>query len=140
MLLPMLIKNRIFAVAALGLLVAGCAGQSSELPPDYGSVNAEKTLGLQDFEPGDEAMSCAAISDEMIQIDGQVAGYKGNIKANLKKNQIAGYVAGTLFLPAVLATENNSEDKDAIAELIARKDVLIGLNRVKNCASLGDFN
>ncbi|RVU39170.1 hypothetical protein EOI86_07940 [Hwanghaeella grinnelliae] len=122
-----------FAVAAT-MLVA-CARNAPALPKDSSSINAEGSLSTEDFSDADIAMSCEQIDVEQDRIRTDAAAYGQEIAKNRGQNQAAGYVAGVLFPPALLATVHNDAEKAELDALQARFDVIQALKRVKNCPS-----
>jgi hypothetical protein len=54
------------------------------------------------------------------------------IQSNRQQNEVAGYMAVYLILPAV-AMESNADEKNDIAALQQRQDVLRKLVAVKKC-------
>jgi hypothetical protein len=117
----------------LTLLLAGCATAAPPLPPDTTGVNSQHHLSLADFSTQDAAMSCVDIAAERSQITAQLHEANANIQANRTKNQVAGYI-GVVAMPlALLATEGNDADKQALQKAYARQDTLIELGHVKAC-------
>lgn len=117
------------------LIAAGCARNAPELPQDRSSVNAVNGLTKHDFLERDLAMDCAAIVSENKSIRAEADKYNATIQGNRQNNQVAGYIAGVLFLPAALATEQNTAEKARLDKLQHRFDTLQKLKRFRSCSS-----
>lgn len=120
------------AVLLAGLL-AGCTRGAPDLPPDTSSVNAERQLSEADFSSEDLSLTCADLYREQDAIAAEAETYNASIEGNRQKNQVAGYIAGVVFLPAIVATEHNDAEKADLDRLQERFDLVQGLKRIKNC-------
>lgn len=130
------LPSRISLFAALFVFAAGgCARSAPELPPDYGSVDAPKRLSIGDFSKADMKMSCPDLDREFALLSKKMEALDHQIRSKHGSNQAAGYIAGVLFPPALLAMESSSEQKQALDQHQDRSDTLLALKRVKNCAS-----
>ncbi len=122
---------------AFGVLVAaalcGCAMKAPELPPDTTGSTSTRHLTAQDFAATDNALSCAQIADQRSALQIGIDKANADIAANRHGNQTAGYIGAALFPPALLATEGNYSDKDAINAAYQRLDVLNQLSVLKAC-------
>ena len=127
--------RQIAICATASLLLAACAGTAPSLPPDRSSVNATHSLSESDFEKQDLALSCAMIKDENDRIRAEANKFNNAINKNSKNNQVAGYITGVLFLPAVLATKQNTAEKENLDALQLRFDTLQRLKRFRDCSS-----
>ncbi len=127
-------KNSLL-LAAAAVVLAACARTAPELPRDMSSVNAEETVSAEAFSAQDVALSCDEILVEQDRIREDASQYNQEIKKNRGKNQAAGYVAGVLFPPALLATVHNDAEKAELDALQQRFDTIQGLKRLKSCPS-----
>ena len=114
--------RQIAICATASLLLAACAPTAPSLPPDRSSVNATHSLSESDFEKQDLALSCAMIKYENDGIRAKANKFNNAINKNSKNNQVAAYIARVLFLPAVLATKQNTAEKENLDALQLRFD------------------
>ena len=77
-------------------------------------------------------MSCDDIAAEWRKTTDAMHTANGMIEANRTRNQIAGYFAA-LYLVPVVFTVNNDKEKDEIATLYERHDMLIKLAALRHC-------
>lgn len=127
-------SNRLRRLAIIAPLLSGCATSAPTLPADTTSIDRQSTVALSDFPAKDQAMSCQDIAAERQMIENGKAAANSEIEGNRTRNQVAGYLGGLYVLP-LLATENNTAEKDKIAVLYQRQDTLIRLAAVKHCPS-----
>ena len=115
------------------LLLAGCVSEAPPLPQDTTGTTSTHLLSPADFTSVDLALSCADIATERTELKAKMDTANANIKANRVNNEVAGYIAGVVFLPALIATEGNYADKDAIKAAYGRQDTLDKLTALKKC-------
>ncbi len=115
-------------------LVVGCARSAPQLPPDYGSVHSKENLTLENFSEEDRLRTCDTVERDMAAIISEVKSVESGIEAKHRSNEVAGYFAGVLFPPLILATDHSTEAKKILEQRQARWDQLLVLKRVKNCA------
>jgi hypothetical protein len=118
-------------LAASALALGACAAPAPSLPPEAGLVTT-----LSAPSAADAAKSCEDLAAEWRETHARGAEANAAIAANRGHNQAVGYVAAVLFPPLALASEHNSAEKERLAELQARRDVLIGLARARSCPPL----
>ncbi len=121
-------------VALAVLVVAGCARPAPELPQDYGSVDANAILLAEDFSRADLGLSCDGIDREMSALSAEMRTLDSKIRGKHGSNEAAGYIAGVLFPPAILATDSGEGEKQALDAHQARRDEFVALKRLKSCA------
>ncbi len=125
--------SKVVFVAAM-IALAACARSAPELPPDYGSVNAQAQLSAADFAESDLRMTCGDIVSEQEDMTREARNLTGVIEGNRGRNQIAGYFGG-LFLFPLLAVKENPAEKRKLDTMQARWDTLTQLKRFKQCDS-----
>jgi len=119
--------------ALFALFLAGCATAAPPLPADTTGVTSQRHMSLADFSPQDANMACVDIAAERTRITAQLDEANANIQANRTRNEVAGYIGVVANPLALLATEGNDSDKDAMQRGYARQDTLIKLAQVKGC-------
>lgn len=127
-------RRFILSLFAAGALAA-CARGAPELPPDYGSVNSSERLTIHHFTEDQLKLTCSEIGDGLTALNEAKDKHEAEIKSKRQQNQTAGYIAGLLFLPALLATDNSTEAKSGLDDIQTRRDTLIALERFKKCAA-----
>ena len=120
-------------ISALSLL-ASCAASAPPLPADTTASNKQHSLSASDFSAADMALDCNAIQTEQLANASKIDTDNEAIKSNRRQNEVAGYLGGILIVPLV-ATESNSAEKDEIASLQHRQDILRSLATLKECRS-----
>jgi hypothetical protein len=103
------------------------------VPEDTTGTNKRRTLSLSEFSPADAALDCNAIQAEQTANIAKIAQDNLAIQSNRQQNEVAGYMAALFVLP-IVATESNSDEKNDIAALQQRQDVLRKLVAVKKCS------
>lgn len=111
-----------------------CARNAPDLPPAY-SENSKsdivKSLGITDEQ---QAYSCDKIKLRQDEVLVQYQKNENVIKSNRTQNQVAGYFGAVLFLPALIAVENDGSAKETLDALQRRKDQLNFLAKDKKCS------
>jgi phage shock protein A len=125
---PSTIKARVTA-ALVVLTLSGCASSAPALPADTTGTTSLGHVSAADFTVEDMKLSCGQIRTERSDLKAQMDQANANIRANRTRNQVAAYIGG----PALLATEGNYADKDAIKAAYARQDILDKLAVLKGC-------
>ena len=124
--MPSYSRSRLLIGLLAVTVVAACARRAPDLPADYGSVSAERRLTAQDFRDADLQRTCSDIDTELAILDTKMNELDDGIRAKSGSNQAAGYVAGVIFPPAILATDNSAEAKLSLDEHQARAGRLVG--------------
>ena len=78
-------------------------------------------------------MTCTDIALEQNTNTSKINADNRSIEANRQRNETAGYLGGMLILPLVAIQQNDAE-RDEIAHLQQRQDVLRDLAVVKHCS------
>lgn len=125
-------SNKLFVVG-LVLVLAACNRPAAELPPDYGSVTARKTVTLAGFSEADKALGCAEIDSQRSALKTEADELTSKVMSHRQNNQTAGYIGGVLFAPALFALELSEDDKAALDRIQGREDALIKLKSIKRC-------
>ena len=79
--------------------------------------------------------SHAEIAGELTLLECEHALQSRDITDKRQQNQLAGYIGGVFFLPALLATDNNTEAKNKIENINRAKDKLYQAQVFKKCPS-----
>lgn len=123
-----------FFVGLLAVTVLmACARRAPDLPPDYGSVAAGRVLPTEAFNENDLQRTCGGIDAELTMLSAKMKTLDDGIRAKSGSNQAVGYIAGVIFPPAILATDNSAEAKQSLDELQSCRDYLILLKRYRDC-------
>jgi hypothetical protein len=80
-----------------------------------------------------QKMTCADINADIERLAQQDGYLDEQIRRHRGKNQTAGYIAATLFLPVILATESNNRTKGLLDQNQIRRDHLVVAFRGKHC-------
>ena len=115
------------------LFAGGCAVGARDLPEDYGSIDAWKRLRVEDFDPATAQLTCAEIAVELKLLESEHALQVRDITDKRTQNQVAGYIGGVFFLPALLATDNSTEAKNKIENINRAKDKMYQSQVFKKC-------
>jgi len=123
--------NRLF----IGVLVlTGCATAPPELPQDYRSIGATKSLVESDFGSSDLEKNCGDIEQEKTEL----AEHRQEIEQELKKQrnseQAAGFIAALVLPPALLFMDQNADVEDQIHAIQKRLDKVAQLHHFKQCS------
>lgn len=129
------IKPAAFAVIATMLIVTGCARNAPSLPPDLEGDASAISTAMSNVPQDIQQMTCKQINAEIENLAEHDSYLEQQIKENRGKNQVAGYIAGVIFLPALLATENDDGTKTLLDENQKRRDHLVVAYRGNNCPS-----
>jgi hypothetical protein len=115
------------------LLIAGCARNAPPLPPDLSHLPPEQRLLTGDAESPEGRMDCLALQQEAALNRAQIRQYEGVILANRGHNQAVGYIAGVVFVPALLAVKNDDDAKKNLDQLQAKADRIDRLGKARSC-------
>jgi 4-hydroxy-3-methylbut-2-enyl diphosphate reductase IspH len=127
--------KRILLSVVTCIFIVGCATSARELPNDYGSIDSNKRLHLEDFDVSTATLTCAEVDKELEVLEDTSDQYIQIIKGNRKHNQVVGYIGSVFFLPVYLATDNDLEAKEKIRQINKAKDELYKLKAYKKCVS-----
>jgi hypothetical protein len=78
-------------------------------------------------------MACDEINQELTNLTIHDSQLEAQIHGNRGQNQAAGYIAGVIFLPAVLAADNDKSAKGLLDRNQTHRDHLILAQKVKGC-------
>ena len=121
-----------FILGILLLTIGACASSAPPLPMDTTASNSRGIVSQRSFTASDLSKNCADIKMEQMSNADKMASDNKAIAANRKQNEVAGYLGGMILVP-LIATENNSAEKDDIAMLQRRQDVLLKLSAFRQC-------
>lgn len=79
------------------------------------------------------AMNCRQINQEIEHLAENDSELEQQIQSNRGRNQVAGYIAGVIFLPALLAVDNDSGTKSLLDQNQHYRDELVIAYRGKDC-------
>jgi hypothetical protein len=126
------LSNRLI-VLGLILVLAACSRPAADLPPDYGSVSARKTVTLSEFSESDRKLACPDIDLQRAALKVEADELTGKVMSHRQNNQTAGYIGAVLFPPVLFALELSEDDKAALDRIQGREDALIKLKSIKRC-------
>jgi hypothetical protein len=125
------IRNNV--VVARLLMLGACARASPDPPPDLGRLPPAQRLLPGDLESPEAQLDCAALKVQRESNRTQASDLGVVIAGHRQQNQAAGYIAGVLFPPALLAVQNDTGAKQTLDELQKRNDRLDRLSAAKGC-------
>jgi hypothetical protein len=125
------IPNR--AIVAALLLLGSCARPSPELPPDLSRLPPAQRLLPGDLESPEAQLDCSALKAQIEGNRTKATELGGVIVSHRQQNQAAGYIAGVLFPPALLAVKSDTDIKQTLDELQRQSDRLDRLSVAKGC-------
>ncbi|CAN0493646.1 unnamed protein product, partial [Phaeothamnion confervicola] len=120
----------------LALVIAGCARNSTALPPDLGHLPPAQRLVHGDAESPEAKLSCTELKEEGGRIHLAASQNEATIAGNRGHNQAVGYAGGVLFAPLLLAARNDDAAKQSLDELQAKKDRVDRLLKAKGCGPM----
>lgn len=127
------LRNKTFCLFA-AFIVVGCARSAPVLPPDTsGGDPAAISKTMLSVPLFIKAMSCTEINSEFENLAKNDQALEKQIHSNRHKNQTAGYIAGVIFPPMLLAVDNDDSSKNLLDQNQFRRDQLIITFRAKNC-------
>lgn len=126
--------NRWCAVGTIALVMAcgGCSTSAPPLPADTTALNRKAELKVSDFSAEDAALSCNVIESERVGLRQAMEQANADIRSNRSSNQTAVYFSA-FFLPALVATKANEEEKNLLVRAQARIDILNKLHIFNKC-------
>ncbi len=117
-------------------VIYGCARTAPELPPDY-ILNMESPKALlSQVPPLIRGMTCDEINQDLTNLSMHDSQLEAEIQGNRGKNQTAGYIAGVLFFPAILAVDNDKSTKSLLDQNQKHRDHLIFAQKAKGCSPI----
>ena len=122
-------------LASLILVIAvyGCARTAPELPLNYTYNTGSSKELLSQVSLPIRGMTCDKIKQELSDLSVRDSQLEAKIHGNRDKNQAAAYIAGVIFLPAILAVDNDNSAKIFLDLNQKYRDQLIFGQRVKGC-------
>lgn len=125
---------------ALSALLAGCARSAPNLPADYQGDRAALDRAMTKVPANVLALNCGQINQEIERLAENDSALDRQIQSNRGQNQVAGYIAGVFFLPAILAVDSDSGTKNLLDQNQLYRDNLVVAFRGKKCpVTRGDF-
>lgn len=127
------LRNKSFLLISAFILV-GCARSAPVLPPDTSSDDPTAlSKAMLSVPPSIKAMSCTEINSEFENLAKNDQVLEEQIHSNRHKNQTAGYIAGVIFPPLLLAVDNDDSAKGLLDKNQYYRDQLIITFRAKKC-------
>ncbi|MDP6031577.1 MAG: hypothetical protein QGH78_03860 [Alphaproteobacteria bacterium] len=115
------------------IAIYGCARTAPELPPNYThNAGSPKELLSQVFLPI-RGMTCDEIKKQLTNLSMHDSQLETEIHGNRGKNQASAYIAGVIFLPAILAVDNDKRAKILLDQNQKYRDELIFGQKAKDC-------
>ncbi|MCG8490057.1 MAG: hypothetical protein MI743_00445 [Sneathiellales bacterium] len=127
-------KKRLFLSALMLGALCACARSAPDLPPDLQAKSAGEAAEILKITDKDLALDCTQIQEEMQNLKKEHDIHETTIRTLRGQNQAATYL-GLFFLPAYLATDNNSVEKEKLDAIQKRFDQLYYLKKVKKCTA-----
>ncbi|MPY68867.1 MAG: hypothetical protein GEU92_02145 [Alphaproteobacteria bacterium] len=130
--------NRLGPAVVLALFAAACSRAAPELPPDITSVEGRNDNTPAAYQEAELALSCEEIDARLFEISQAMDELEGTVAGNRRKNQTIGYIGAVLFMPLMLAAEENAAEKKALDDHQGTRDRLFGLRAMKRCPLRSD--
>jgi hypothetical protein len=124
----------------LGLVLAGCARNAPQLPPDLSHLPPEQRLLVGDAESEEGKLDCAQLREEAANANAASRQLEGIISSNRGYNTAIVYGSTFLFLPLALAARNDKEAKDSLDRLQVRRDRIDRVAKAKSCGAMPSSN
>jgi len=125
-------SSRFAGLVFAALLTGACAREAPSLPAES-AASSESILGS--LPENVRSLTCGRIAAALAKLaehDRQLESVIGN---NRSGNQAAGYIAGVIFPPAILAAENNGAEKTQLDRNQKKRDELLLAQKAKRCAA-----
>ena len=102
------LRSSISVALVLGVLSVGCARPAPPIPETAKALNQTLEQAVANLPASTRSLSCRDIGLKMDARKEHDSRLNQQIQSNRKKNQVAGYIGGVLFPPALLAIDNDS--------------------------------
>ncbi len=129
------LRSSISVALVLGVLLVGCARPAPPLPETVKALNQTLEQAVANLPASTRSLSCRDIGLKMDALKEHDSRLNQQIQSNRGKNQVAGYIGGVLFPPALLAVDNDSLRKALLDQNQLRRDELIVAQSAKNCTA-----
>lgn len=127
------------AALVLAVVLAGCARNAPQLPPDLSHLPPEQRLLVGDQESPEGKLTCPELKEEAVKANTASRQLEGIIASNRGYNTAIIYVSS--FLPPLaLAARTDEEAKTSLDSLQARRDRIDRLAKAKNCVAMPSSN
>ena len=131
----MLLRTSTSICLFLALFVVGCARSAPPLPSSTSNSDETKEQVIARLPITTRNINCKEIFLELEGLKEHDSKLSIQIQGNRGTNQAAGYIGGVLFLPALLAVENDKSAKAMLDQNQYRRDQLIVAQWAKSCPS-----
>jgi len=121
----------------LALALGACARSSPELPPNLSDRPPEQRLLPGDSASAEAKLDCPGLLQERERNRTTADELEKKIAANRGQNQAAGYFAGILFPPLLLAMKPDTDIKTTLDELQSQRDRIDRLQQARKCTADG---
>tara|TARA_B100000676_G_scaffold293340_1_gene329957 strand:+ start:104 stop:514 length:411 start_codon:yes stop_codon:yes gene_type:complete len=129
------LRSSISVALVLGILLVGCARPAPPIPETAKALNQTLEQAVANLPASTRRLSCRDIGLKMDALKEHDSRLNQQIQSNRRKNQVAGYIGGVLFPPALLAVDNDSLRKALLDQNQVRRDELIVAQSAKNCSA-----
>ena len=120
---------------ALAFMLAGCARNAPQLPPDLGHLPPEQRLLVGDQESPEGRLNCPELKEEAVKANAASRQLEGIIASNRGYNTAIIYVSS--FLPPLaLVARTDEEAKTSLDTLQVLRDRIDRLSKARNCGSM----
>ncbi|NQW52560.1 MAG: hypothetical protein HQ465_15095 [Rhodospirillales bacterium] len=120
-------------------MLAGCARNAPQLPPDLGHLPPEQRLLVGDQESPEGRLNCPGLKEEAARANAASRQLEGVIASNRGYNTAIIYVSS--FLPPLaLVARTDEEAKTSLDTLQVRRDRIDRLAKAKNCGAMPSSN
>ena len=120
---------------ALAFMLAGCARNAPQLPPDLGHLPPEQRLLVGDQESPEGRLNCPELKEEAARANAASRQLEGVIVSNRGYNTAIIYVSS--FLPPLaLVARTDEEAKTSLDTLQVRRDRIGRLSKARNCGAM----
>lgn len=117
----------------IALSLVGCATAARDLPHDLSAVPPIERVLSQPQGAYELARTCQDIGQEISTIEAALADIERRIADARPSNQAVGYISAVLFAPAIVAANQQSDERKHYDDLHARRDWLALVKAAKPC-------
>ena len=122
--------------ALLGaFLLLGCAHSARELPPDMSVLAPSNRLLPGDTASPEYSLSCPELKTELASTRAALSRTETHLQGTQTDNQAKGIAGVLIFIPIMLAMEDNETMKTQYLELDVRRERLLRIAQARQCPS-----
>lgn len=124
---------RLTASVLAALSIAGCATAARDLPRDQSTLRPIDRVLSQPQGANELARTCQDICQEISSTTAAIVDIERQINDALPGNQVVGIISTALFFPAIIAANQQSDERQRYDALNARREWLVLVSTAKSC-------